>query len=360
MHYQNERTFGCRISDSWAYRGNKTVVLENELVRILILVDKGADIYSFVHKPTDTEFLWRSPWGVRDTSKFIPSTGDPVSVWLDLYEGGWQTVVPHGGYPDTVSGADMGLHGDVNTIPWDCRIEEDSPKRVSVTFVGESIRTPFKVKKTLTLEADSAILQLDETVINQSDEPQDCVWLEHIAIGPPFLSEKCRLYVPEGTRILSDPSDTDPNSKLVPGFEGPWPNVPLKDGTTSDFSTIPPRSDRSLDMAYMTGADDGWYAILNRDLQLGWVVNYPSEVFKYLWYWRNYAGGMGYPWYGRCFNAGLEPCTSFGNAGVTESQDNGTARRFRGNESIKVTLFAGAFTGNAAVIGMDGKKVITS
>ena len=92
---------------------------------------------------------------------------------------------------------------------------------------------------------------------------------------------------------------------------------------------------------------------------VGWVGRYPTEVFKYLWYWRNYAGGMGYPWYGRSFNAGLEPCTSLGNGGVTQSQDNGTARRFRGNESIKVTLFAGGFTGSSAVTGMDGNRVLT-
>ena len=111
-------------------------------------------------------------------------------------------------------------------------------------------------------------------------------------------------------------------------------SMPMRIGQFGDPQFI---KTYEVNMAYMTGAKEGWYAIVNEDLELGWVVNYPTEVFKYLWYWRNYAGGMGYPWYGRCFNAGLEPCTSFGNAGVTESQENGTARRFRGNESIKVT-----------------------
>ena len=53
MHYQDERTTGCRVSDAWTYRGLKTVVLENELVRITVLADKGADIQSFVHKQID-------------------------------------------------------------------------------------------------------------------------------------------------------------------------------------------------------------------------------------------------------------------------------------------------------------------
>ena len=61
-HYQLERNYGCRVSDAWTFRGLKTAVIENELLRVVVLIDKGADIYQFVHKPTDTDFLWRSPW----------------------------------------------------------------------------------------------------------------------------------------------------------------------------------------------------------------------------------------------------------------------------------------------------------
>ena len=61
--YQLERNHGCRVSDAWTFRGLKTAVIENELLRIVVLIDKGADIYQFVHKPSDTDFLWRSPWG---------------------------------------------------------------------------------------------------------------------------------------------------------------------------------------------------------------------------------------------------------------------------------------------------------
>jgi len=33
MHYEGERTYGCRISSAWTYRGLRTVVLENEVLR---------------------------------------------------------------------------------------------------------------------------------------------------------------------------------------------------------------------------------------------------------------------------------------------------------------------------------------
>jgi hypothetical protein len=347
MHYQDERTHGCRVSDSWTYRGLKTVVLENSLVRVIVLADKGADIYSFVYKPTDTEFMWRTPWGVRDPALTVPPTGNPGSVWLDYYHGGWQTAVPHGGYPDTVAGAEMGLHGDVNTIPWDVEVLSDTPQQVSVRFRAKSVRTPFSIEKTLTLRSGSSMLQLDETLTNEGGEPQDAVWLEHIAVGPPFLSGDTRLYVPQCT-VLTHPEAIDANSKLKPGHEGPWPNVPLADGAETDFSHIPPPSDRSLDMAYMTGMSEGWYALHNPD-GVGWAVSYPADVFKYLWFWRNFAGGFGYPWYGRCYNLGLEPCTSFHNGGLKQAQENGTALSVAAGQSVSVTIHAGAFRGDGPV-----------
>ncbi len=352
MHYQDERTIGCRISDSWTFRGLKAVVLENELVRVTVLADKGADIYSFVHKPTDTDFMWRTPWGVRDPRYTVPPTGDPGSIWLDYYEGGWQTVVPHGGYADQVYGADFGIHGDVNLIPWDTELTEDTPDKISARFTAKSIRMPMTVSKTLSLVSGSPTLIVEESVTNEGEENLDVVWLEHIAIGPPVLSDKARLFVPD-SKVLSHPESIDPNSKLEPDFEGTWPNVNTKDGSVIDFTHIPPKEDRSLDMAYMTGMSEGWYALLNEETNIGWAVSYPADVFKFLWYWRNFGGGYGYPWYGRCYNAGLEPCTSFGNGGIKQAQENGTAFNILAGQTVSVSISAGPFTGSGTVQNVD-------
>lgn len=359
MHHQQERTHGCRVSDSWTYRGLKTVVLENELVRVIVLADKGADIYSFVHKPSDTEFMFRTPWGVRDQRRSVSSTGHPGTVWMDYYEGGWQTVVPHGGHTDSspVYGVQMGLHGDVNLSPWDVQIAEDTAELVAVKFRTRSARMPLMVEKTMTLESGSGMLRLDESVTNEGEEPVNVVWLEHIAIGPPFLDDQCRLFIPQEATVLSHPEDTAPTSKLKPGFRGNWPMVDGKDGAQIDFRAIPPKEDRSLDMAYFTDMKHGWYALSNRRSGVGWGVSFPSNVFKYLWYWRNLGGGWGYPWYGRSYNVGLEPCTSFHNGGLKQAIDNGTALQIGAGDRVDVTINAGAFkaTGDVLSVTADGK-----
>ena len=234
MHYQDERNHGCRVSDAWTYRELKTAILENELLRIVLLIDKGADIYQFVHKPTDVDFLWRSPWGVRDPSKFIPTTGSPWGSWLDVYQGGWQTVLPGGGFPSVYRGADMGLHAEVNTMPWDCAVTEDSQEKVAIRCWVRTYRTPFFFEKTLTLNSGSPVLEIEETLVNEGEEPVHCVWGQHIALGSPFLSEDCVIDLPGG-RLFNHPDEWDPNNRLKAGFEGPWPWSDAKDGGPIDL-----------------------------------------------------------------------------------------------------------------------------
>lgn len=358
MHYQLERNYGCRVSDSWTYRGLKTAVIENELLRIVVLIDKGADIYQFVHKPTDTDFLWRSPWGVRDPRKFMPTTGDGVGVWMDTYEGGWQTVLPGGGFPSTINGADFGLHAEVNTMPWDSVILEDTPERVSMKFWVRTYRTPFFFEKTLTLNSGSAVLEIEQTLTNEGEEVAHCVWGEHIALGAPFLSEDCVIDLPGG-RVINHPADTHPNNKLKAGYEGSWPNTDLKDGSSMDLSRVKPKSYRAYDQSYITDMPDGWYAITNQKMRLGFGVYFPTDVYKFLWYWQSFGGGYGYPWHGRTYNIGLEPFTSYTNEGLEVATNNGTALRLEPGEQVSTSLKAVAYSDASGVeqLNADGSVV---
>ena len=71
-NYTHERNYGCRLTE-YVYKGLKTITLENEIIRVTILIDKGTDIIEFLHKPTDTDFMWRSPLGVRNPNNFVPT-----------------------------------------------------------------------------------------------------------------------------------------------------------------------------------------------------------------------------------------------------------------------------------------------
>ena len=47
MSLGQSRNHGCRISDEWTFKGMRTLILENRLLRVVILLDKGSDIIEF-------------------------------------------------------------------------------------------------------------------------------------------------------------------------------------------------------------------------------------------------------------------------------------------------------------------------
>ena len=229
-------------------------------------------------------------------------------------------------------------------------------------FWVRAARTPFFFEKTLTLRSGSAVLEIEARLTNEGEEPVHCVWGEHIALGAPFLSEDCVIDLPGGTLINEELEDWHPNNKLKSGFNAPWPMSQLKDGTPRDLSRIPPKSFRSYDMSYIADMPDGWYAVTNQKTGIGFGFRYPTEVFRYLWYWHSFGGGFGYPWYGRTYNVGLEPFTSYGNSGLAGAVENGTALLVQPGQTVETSQRAVAYSGASRVrsISSDGDVTIES
>ena len=50
-----------RVTTAWTYRGLRTVVLENRLLRLVVLPEAGAKIWQISYKPYDTDLLWNNP-----------------------------------------------------------------------------------------------------------------------------------------------------------------------------------------------------------------------------------------------------------------------------------------------------------
>ena len=109
-------------------------------------------------------------------------------------------------------------------------------------------------------------------------------------------------------------------------------------------------------MSYFTEMPEGWYGITNQKKGVGLGVRYPIEIFPYLWYWQSFGGGTGYPFWGRTYNIGLEPFSSYPNDGLVNAVNNGTAMRLSAGEEVSASLKIVAYTGQERVtrISEDG------
>lgn len=276
--YTHERNFGCRATE-YLYRGLRTVTLENELIRVTLLADKGSDIIELLHKPSDTDFLWRSPDGVRNPATFVPTVPRPEGAFLDYHPGGWQECLPTGGGAAQHAGASFGPHGEFCLIPWGYTLIEDDPARVTLRLRARGYRASLHLEKWLTLTSGSPVLQIREHLVNEGHEPIDLVWGHHPAFGPPFLDESCVIDLPGG-RVRA--TDAQPARRYRPGAGYAWPHVPGRDGAPIDISRVAPPDARTHDTLFLTDLAAGWYAVTSTRRRVGFGLAWPAEVFPAL------------------------------------------------------------------------------
>lgn len=344
MYYTHERNFGCRLNDELVYRGLRTLVMENELIRVSILLDQGTDIFEFLYKPTDTDFMWRSPAGVRKQGSFAPSSYLSGGTFMDHYEGGWQELVPQGGGKCQYKGAELGQHGEVFGLPWKHQILEDSPECISVKLWVRTIRTPFLLEKTLTMRRGRPVLEIEESLTNEGRVEMDLMWGHHPAFGPPFLDETCRVYCAAET-VYADANEGDP-ARFKPGSEFPWPVGPGVSGQDVDVSLITPPEAGVSDMLFLKNLREGWYAVTNHGRNVGFGMAFDMDVFRYIWYWLSLGGTMQAPGWGREYVMALEPFSSYPGT-LTEVIKWGNQMVMQPGEVRRTWLRAVAYEGGA-------------
>jgi galactose mutarotase-like enzyme len=358
MSLGRPRNHGCRISDEWTFNGMRTLILENELLRVVVLVDKGSDIIEFRYKPLDLDFLLLAAGGVRNPAQNPPSiyTQSPFS---DYYSGGWNDILPNGGPPVSYQGAEFGQHGEISLLAWEYSLLEDSPERVSVRLWVRALRTPFFVEKTLSLELGRPALLIEETVTNEGGQPLHLMWGQHIAFGREFLREGVSIDIPAGQFIAHEAMPGYEPRRFLPGARSPWPNVAAPGGGAVDASLVPAEGEiQAQEMAYLTELREGWYAVTNQHRKIGFGLIFDPDLFRYVWCWQQLGDvAAGYPWWNRTHTIALEPWTSYPTNGLPDAIRNGSAWLLQPGEKIHTRLMAVAYQGFERIsrIGPDGK-----
>jgi hypothetical protein len=349
-----ERNWGCRISLDHAYKGYRLAVLENDELRVSVLLDKGADIVEFQHKPSGTDFSWWTPWGLHPRGTTLPSSALKEGFFGDYYEGGWQEIFPSGGVPNTHQGTEFGLHGEASLQPWEARIVDDSVRGVCLEATVTTYRTPFRLTRRMSLVRGSAALRIETRAENLSPVAVDAQWGQHPALGAPFLNEHCRVDLPKARCVLH-PGEPGPDSRFEKGAAGEWPKLRGKGGRSVDLSRFPGPGERSSDLLYLSGMKQGWYGVTDVKRRVGFALAWDIKLWPYLWYWQVYHGARKAPFWGRTYNAALEPFSGW-PSGLANAAANGTALRFAPGEVKRGWITAVGHSGRARVagVGRDG------
>ena len=350
--YTYGRKQGCRISLDYTYKGLRIAYMENEAIRVGILLDKGADVFEFTFKPQDLDFIWQSPIELR--KPFVATSALPEGAFHDYFYGGWQEVLPSAGWAsEPYMGTYQGLHGEVSLLPFEATIVEDTPQRVVLRTWVRTYRSPLTLERTMALEQGKAALFIKERLVNESAGEFAVMWGHHPALGTPFLDGNCVVLAPaKKVEVLA----FHPNGLWEPGGDYNFPMVPnRRTGQLQDITRVLPPETRSVDVVFFKELTEGWYSITNEKTGVGFGMAWDNKLFKYLWMWQVYGGHNDYPWYGRTYNCALEPFSSYPPAGVQNAIKNGSALIMKPNQVIETELVAVAYqNGKALRVNRDG------
>lgn len=344
MLYRSERNTGCRFHEVM-WEGMRTLVLENRYLHITVVLDHGADILEFNHKPTDTDFVWRNPMGLSGLKKLQMAPVDS-DMFADNYLGGFFEIIPSVGGGGNYKGIRFGGYCESNQLPWEYEVVEDREECVSLRCFVRLNKLPILAERVMTLKKDSAALVMEEKITNIGLEPIDYQWGWHPNIGGGFLNGDCVIDAPGGEMTVLRASD-----RFGKEASGIWPVLRDTDGRCVDYSHIlPPDSmhDELVDVAF----DAGWSAVRDTKQGVGIGLSWDHEMFPVGAIWQSSCHKEGHfrlgGAYVMCYL--LRNCKTMG---LPQAAEKGETTPLPGKSSRSSYLTLSVFEDNRPVIGVD-------
>jgi hypothetical protein len=324
----------CRLLER-KVRGYRGVVLENSQLAVTLLPEKGGEIYEIVYKPLNFDILWKAPWGLSRPNPVLATSGDSEAAWMDAYGGGWQGIFPNGGDSCVYQGAALGFHGEASTANWDYHCRQ-SPTSVRIEMEVDLVRSPFKLRKEVSIESGSLAVQIHESVVNQAEKAYYAMWGHHPAFATKLI-DGAHLET-AARRYESHIPEISATGRLSPGSVQDWPQMIDKEGCKVDLSRLPTGQLRISEMGYLSDFERGQYTLSNETIGLSVTLCWDANIFPYLWYWLEWGGSSQYPWYGRCRVAAFEPFSSVPCLGLTRAIEQNTALLFSPFQTLSTEL----------------------
>ena len=212
-------------------RAVRSVLVENNELTVTIALDRGADLVALTHRRRNLDVLSKAR---RRTEPELPD--DSLAEWRRNYPGGWQTILPNFGPEHIYRGRRMDLHGDAARLAW--RLDDlTSTDELGAVSVSTQLRTlPLEARRTVAIHGDAPVVHIEETICNVGHEALECMWGQHPAFGPPFLSERCVIDTGAGA-VDPDPDTATDGNDLAVGRTR-WPHAPRWAGTSSTCRTF--------------------------------------------------------------------------------------------------------------------------
>jgi hypothetical protein len=278
-----------RVSKDWSYRGLGAVVLENRMLRLVILPQAGGKIWQITYKPYDQDLLWNNP-------RVAPAKLPMNSRYDDVWSGGWDELFPNDEVA-VIEGETYPDHGEFWTGEW----RAETSTCAGEATVRLSFITPIssiEVEKTIRLRGDESRIEFHHRFTNRGSIGFPFLWKLHPAMK---VSPQHRLDFP-AMRVVLEPAF--PGTLAGAPELSEWPYIKIGSGTI-DLRRITPEDARQLYFFYGTEMKGNWCALTNTANGLACGLQFDAALFPSCWLFATYGGWRNYN------VAVLEPCTGY-------------------------------------------------
>jgi galactose mutarotase-like enzyme len=317
--------------------GLRVITFENELLRVQILPEAGANISQITYLPLRVDLLWNNP-------KIAPSRHQLNACYDDVWSGGWDELFPNdeeaviGGkhYPD---------HGELWNAAWEAEPFQWADEAGVMLRLQTPVSTVF-IEKKITLRRGQAQLHFSYRLTNRGATPFPFLWKLHPAMR---VTPQHRIDMPP-MRVVREPAFAGTLAGAPLEFD--WPHI-SRTGCITDLRKVPQIREREIYFFYGTKLRDGWCAITDTSKHLACGLHFDPAIFRSCWLFASYGG-----W--RDYNvAVLEPCTGY-PIQFSEMQAAGRARELQPEETLETEVLFTVQEGLDSVGGIDDHGVMAS
>jgi hypothetical protein len=286
-------------------------ILENNLIRVIILPELGGKIFSLYHKGLEKEFLWTDP---QQPVQIL----QPGSDYDSQFIGGIDELLPND-IPETIDGINCPDHGEL----WTAQLQGTRLAADQLLLEGTLPISGLHYEKTIRLAQNESRLVMDYRITNLTSETRHFLWKPHAA-----------LRIQPGDRVRTNARMgrvVDPAYSRFPAqlADFQWP---LLNGI--DVSVIPHQED-TMDFFYLFETASGEMRLESVDGSC-FAFQYDQAIFPYQWLFASYGGFLGH------YTAILEPCTNMPIA-VNDAMAQKRSAKLEPGEILetRITLYAG-------------------
>lgn len=324
------------VHDGLEVHGLRGIVLENSMMRVVVLPEAGAKVWQIHYKPLHVDVLWNNA-GLAPARQALHASYD------DTWSGGWDELFPNDEAGD-VGGYALPDHGELWTGAWDAVLCEDANK-AEIKLSYTTPVTHFFAEKTLKLRPQSAVLEVNYKLTNEGAKALPFLWKLHPAFA---VSAEHRIDFP-AMMVVREPAFEGTLAGAPPAFK--WPDAAMGDAVV-DLRQVPDARSGAVHFFYGTELAAGWCGITNRANGLAAALRFDAEVFASCWLFATHGG-----W--KDLNvAVLEPATGY-PFNMKAMIDAEQARWLKPGESLETTVLFSMQEGMRSIGGVeaDGRIV---